>query len=173
MADLTTEQFDAARSRGDTLLQGPRAESVHYDAGRDRVIVRLTTGVEIGFAPHDAQGLQRASREDLLTIELDPFGLGIHFPRLDADVYVPALLQGLLGSESWMKARYDTLGAPVRGSAGTAVSHANKKPGSLAGRKLPGIGDSKFPRISCMARGKKTRRSSIPVMPKRQRKPTR
>ena len=51
MADLTTEQFDAARSRGDTLLQGPRAESVHYDAGRDRVTVRLTTGVEIGFAP--------------------------------------------------------------------------------------------------------------------------
>ena len=173
MADLTTGQFDAARSRGDTLLQGPRAESVHYDAGRDRVIVRLTTGVEIGFAPHDAQGLQRASLEDLLTIELDPFGLGIHFPRLDADVYVPALLQGLLGSESWMQSRSDTLGAPVRGSAEIAVSHAKRKLGSLAGRKLSRIETSNLPGVSCIARGRKLRRSSIPVMPKRQRKPIR
>jgi hypothetical protein len=27
------------------------------------VIVRLTTGVEIGFAPGDAEGLQQASRD--------------------------------------------------------------------------------------------------------------
>ncbi len=62
MDDLTTEQFETAKALGDELLRGPRAERAQYDAGRDRVIVRLTTGVEIGFAPRDADGLQHASR---------------------------------------------------------------------------------------------------------------
>ena len=129
MAELTTEQFEAAKARGEVLVQGPRAESVHYDAGRDRVIVRLTTGVEIGFAPRDAQGLQSASREDLATIELEPFGLGIHFPSLDADFYVPALLQGMLGSRSWMAAQLGAAGGRARSSAKVAASRANGKRG--------------------------------------------
>ncbi len=107
MVELTTEQFEAAKARGEARLRGPRAESAHYDAGRGRVIVRLTTGVEIGFAPREAEGLQHAMREDLTVIEVDALGLGIHFPRLDADLYVPALLEGVLGSKSWMAARYE------------------------------------------------------------------
>jgi hypothetical protein len=42
-------------------MRGPRAVSAQYDAGRTRVIVRSTTGVEIGFAPRDAEGLQHAA----------------------------------------------------------------------------------------------------------------
>ena len=129
MAELTTERFEAAKTRGEKLLQGPRAESAHYDAGRDRVIVRLTTGVEIGFAPGDAQGLQQASHEDLATIKVEPFGLGIHFPRLDADFYVPALLQGMLGSTSWMAAQLGATGGRVSSSAKAAASRANGKRG--------------------------------------------
>jgi hypothetical protein len=101
MTELSVEEFEAARARGKARIQGPRAESAHYDAGRNRVIVRLTTGVEIGFAPRDAEGLEHASAEDLKAIEVDGFGLGIHFPRLDADLYVPALLKGILGSKRW------------------------------------------------------------------------
>jgi len=85
--------------------------SAHYDAGRDRVIVRLITGVEIGFAPRDAEGLQHATREDLAEIAVEALGLGIRFPRLDADLYVPALLEGVLGSKSWMAARLGAAGA--------------------------------------------------------------
>ena len=105
MAELTREQWEAAKARGDERLRGPRAVSAHYDAGRERVIVRLATGVEIGFAPHDAEGLQHATRDDLSMIEVDALGLGIHFPRLDADFYVPALLEGTLGSKCWMAER--------------------------------------------------------------------
>lgn len=92
-------------ARGAARLRGPRAESAHYDAGRDRVIVRLTTGVEIGVAPRDVEGLAGAPREALAEIEVEAMGLGIHFPRLDADLYVPALLEGVLGSKAWMAAR--------------------------------------------------------------------
>ena len=111
MAEMTTNQFEAAKARGEERLRGPRASSAHYDAGRDRVIVRLTTGAEIDFAPRDAEGLQHATREDLAEIEVEALGLGIHFSRLDADLYVPVLLEGVLGSKSWMAAR---LGAPGR-----------------------------------------------------------
>jgi hypothetical protein len=38
--------------------------------GRNRIIVRLTTGVELGLAPRDVEGLQHASAEDLKVIEV-------------------------------------------------------------------------------------------------------
>lgn len=76
MADLTTEDFEAAKARGDARMRGPRAASAHYDAGRHRVIVRLTTGVELGLAPRDVGGLHDASTEDLKAIEIEHFDLG-------------------------------------------------------------------------------------------------
>ena len=83
-------------------MGGPRAESAYYDAGRDRVIARPTTGVEIGFAPRDVEGLQAATTADLKAVEVEAFGLGIDFPTLDPDLYVPALLSDVLGSRRWM-----------------------------------------------------------------------
>ena len=129
MAELTPEQFEAAKARGEKRLRGPRVESAHYDAGRDRVIVRLTTGIEIGFTPRDAEGLTHASRDDLAEIKIEAFGLGIHFPRLDADLYVPALLEGVLGSRRWMAARLGAAGGRVRSNAKAAASRNNGRRG--------------------------------------------
>ncbi len=129
MDEPTTEQFEEAKARGDARLLGPRAESAHYDAGRNRVIVRLTTGVEIGLSPKDVEGLHEASVDDLKVIEVEPFGLGIHFPRLDADLYIPALLEGVLGSKRWMAARLGRLGGASRSEAKATASRANGKRG--------------------------------------------
>lgn len=127
MDELTTEEFEAARARGKARMRGPRAESAHYDAGRNRVVVRLTTGVEIGFAPRDAEGLQHASAEDLKSIEVEAFGLGIHFPRLDANLYVPALLKGALGSKRWMAARLGAAAGGIRNPSGSVAARENGK----------------------------------------------
>nr|WP_294520287.1 hypothetical protein [uncultured Rhodopila sp.] len=91
----------------------------HYDAGRDRLIIRLTTGVEVGFAPHDLEGLQDA----------EAFGLGIHFPTIDADLYVPALLEGVLVSKRWMAAQLGAVGGRTRSDAKAAASRENGKRG--------------------------------------------
>jgi hypothetical protein len=131
MAELSAEDFETAIARGKARMRGPRAETAYYDAGRDRIIVRLTTGVEIGFAPRDAEGLQHASADDLKAIELDEFGLGIHFPRLNADVYVPALLKGILGSKRWTA---DQLAASAEQGRRAA------KPSSLRQKKSNGGG---------------------------------
>lgn len=129
MVELTTEQFKAAKARGEARMRGPRAESAHYDAGRNRVIVRLTTGVEIGFAPRDVEGLQDASTADLKAVEVEAFGLGIHFPTLDADLYVPAMLEGVLGSMRWMAARLGAAGGRTRSAAKAAASRENGRRG--------------------------------------------
>jgi hypothetical protein len=140
MVELTTEQFEAAKARGEARMRSPRAESAHYDAGRNRVIVRLTTGVEIGFAPRDVEGLQHASIDDLKVIEVEAFGLGIHFPKVDADLYVPALLEGVLGSNRWMAARLGAAGGRTRSAAKAAASRENGKLGGRP-RKVAAAGE--------------------------------
>jgi hypothetical protein len=137
MAELTTGQYAAAKARGAARIRGPRAVSAHYDRGRKRVIVRLTTGVEIGFAPHDVEGLRDSSAEDLKAIEVTELGLGIHFPRLDADLYVPALLDGVLGSRCWMATQLGAAGGRVRSTAKAAASRENGKRGGRARKAVP------------------------------------
>ena len=105
MVELTKQQFAAATARGAARLRGPRAVSARYDRGRNRVVVRLMTGVEISVSPRDVEALQGASVQDLQVIEVEAFGLGIRFPRLDSDLYVPALVKGVAGSQRWRAQR--------------------------------------------------------------------
>jgi hypothetical protein len=125
MDELNAEELEAAKARGKARMSGPRAESAHYDAGRNRMIVRLTTGIEIAFAPHDVEGLQHASTEDLKSVEVEAFGLGIHFPTIDVDLYVPALLKGVLGSKRWMAARLATTTGRVRDASRSGAMREN------------------------------------------------
>jgi hypothetical protein len=84
---------------------GPTAVSATYDRRSARVVVRLSSGLDIGFSPHDAQGLETAKPAQLDPIEISPSGLGLHFPKIDADLYLPALLEGVFGSRRRMAAR--------------------------------------------------------------------
>jgi hypothetical protein len=67
--------------------------------------------------------------DDLKVIEVEAFGLGIHFPKLDTDLYVPALLEGVLGSKRWMAARLGEAGGRARSAAKAAASRENGKRG--------------------------------------------
>ena len=78
MVELTDQQVEAARQRGEARLRGPRALGARYDAGRGRVVITLSTGIEFGLAPRDVEGLAGASAEDLRVVEVDAVGLGIH-----------------------------------------------------------------------------------------------
>lgn len=80
------------------------AVAVRHDRRIGRIVVRLNSGLEVAFPPHEAQGLETAKSSDLDEIEISPSGLGLHFPKLDADLYIPALLEGFNGSREWMTA---------------------------------------------------------------------
>jgi hypothetical protein len=124
--------FDAAMERARRLKEKfPHAVSAYYDRASGRVVVELSSKIAVSFRPEDAQGLEHAKAADLAEIELSPSGFGIHFPRLDADFYVPALLEGFLGSRKWMAARMGEAGGKSRSRAKKAASRAN---GRLGGR---------------------------------------
>jgi hypothetical protein len=128
----TTEAFDMANRRArERLASAPTALAARYDRRARRVVIDLSSGVEVAFSPRDAQGLEHASPSQLDTIEITPSGLGIHFPKLDADLYLPALLEGFLGSKQWTARRLGALGGKARTAAKISASRRN---GRLGGR---------------------------------------
>jgi Protein of unknown function (DUF2442) len=126
------DNFELANRRAKDLQASiPRAIAAHYDRENDRIVIQLSSKLAISFSPHDAQGLENAKLSDLEKIEISPSGFGIHFPRLDADLYLPGLLEGLLGSKQWMASRLGQVGGKSRSAAKKAASRAN---GRLGGR---------------------------------------
>ena len=92
--------FAKATAQGHRLLaRGPLATVARYEAGRVRV--ELNNGCAFEFPVEHTQGLAGASPADLRTIQICAAGLGLHWPALDADLSVSALIRGILGTRQW------------------------------------------------------------------------
>lgn len=126
------DTLQAANARATARLSTcPTAVTARYDRRIGRVVVVLSSGLEIAFKPHDAQGLESARPAQLAGIEISPSGLGLHFPELDADLYLPALLEGFLGSRQWMASAMGKAGGQKTTDPKAAAARAN---GRLGGR---------------------------------------
>ncbi len=121
----------AVQRMEERLARGPRASSARYDGRRRRVVVQLDSGVELAFSPNGVQGVDGASGDALSSIEVSPSGLGLHFPMLDADVYLPTLIAGVRGSARWMAAELGRAGGRSTSRAKAAAARRN---GALGGR---------------------------------------
>jgi hypothetical protein len=107
----------------------PRAARAHYDRRLMRIIIRFSAGLEVSFSPRDAQGLEKATAAQLERIEISPSGCGIHFPKIDVDLYLPGLLMGFLGSRNWMASRLGSLGGKSKSAAKVAAARRNGRRG--------------------------------------------
>ena len=126
----------AAETKLQTQLKGvPKAIHARYDRRVSRVIVGLDNGLELAFPPRLAQGLEHATPADLAIIEISPLGDGLHWPAIDADLYVPGLLQGVFGSKSWMARLLGAAGGRARSGAKAAAARENGRKGGRP-RKL-------------------------------------
>jgi hypothetical protein len=135
------DNFEMANQRAAEWRKAfPRAVSAHYDRASGRVVVELSSKLTVSFSPPDAQGLEDAKPSQLEPIEISPSGFGLHFPRLDADLYVPGLLEGFLGSKKWMAARLGQIGGESRSRAKKAASRANGKLGGRPRKRAKGVG---------------------------------
>lgn len=105
--------------------------SARYDRGTGRIVIHLSSKLIVSFAPEDAQGLENARPSQLHEIQISPSGFGLHFPAVNADLYVPGLLEGFLGSKSWMASRLGQIGGRATSKAKKAAARAN---GRLGGR---------------------------------------
>jgi hypothetical protein len=129
---ITSLKFKKANARAKALnASTPAATSAYFDRKSGNIIIKLSTGVGIFFSPKDAQGLEDATPAQLNEIEISPSGFGLHFPMLDADLYIPAILEGFLGSRKWMAARLGAAGGSSRSKPKATAARAN---GSLGGR---------------------------------------
>jgi len=132
------DNFELANRRAkDRQAAIPRAIAAHYDRASGRIVIHLSSNLDLSFSPRDAQGLENAKPSQLEEIEISPSGFGIHFPKLDADLYLPGLLEGFLGSKRWMASRLGQIGGKSRSVAKKAASKAN---GRLGGRPKKAAG---------------------------------
>lgn len=129
MSGVDDAQFKKASDAGRRLLaRGPLALSARYAA--KRIQVELNNGCTFAFPVEHAEDLAGAKVADLKIIKIEAAGLGLHWPRLDADLYVPSLIKGVLGSKLWM-AHIGAMGGSATSSAKAASSRVN---GAQGGR---------------------------------------
>lgn len=102
MKKPTAEEIAAARAQGALRERTePRAAQAHYDEERDTVFVQLNSGCWFGFPPRLVPELRGASAEDLAAVEVEPWGEGLHWEALDADVSVPGIIFDSLDAPAW------------------------------------------------------------------------
>jgi hypothetical protein len=125
----TDTEIDQAIERAKHLDNGPRVIAVEYrsGAGLDLLILRLSDGRRQLIAREDLEGLQHASKEQIGRIEIIGNGTGLHWPDLNLDYYVPALLCNVYGTRRWM--------TMIGRQGGSARSAAKRKAAQKNGQK--------------------------------------
>jgi len=132
MATLTDSQFDKAEAAGRAVMANEqRASSARYDGKSGRVVLELLNGCAYAFPAALVQDLQDADATKLETIEIDQTGLNLHWPALDVDLYVPALVSGIFGTRAWMTSELARIAGASKSAAKSAAARAN---GAKGGR---------------------------------------
>ena len=127
---ITEHQMRAARDRAHELKNHvPPATGASYNPDTGLVCIQLANGIVIGIPAVQVQGLETASIASLSAIRISPSGYGIHFPELDVDLYLPALIEGIFGTKAWMA---------ERGRKGGQATSEAKKTAARANGKLGG-----------------------------------
>ena len=109
----------------------PRATATRYNRKTGRVTVDLVNECTYVFPAHLVQDLSDASHDDLANVEVDGKGFNLHWPMLDADLYVPALVAGVFGTHDWMNKALARRAGQTTSLAKAAASRSN---GAKGGR---------------------------------------
>lgn len=129
--EITEQEFQAATLRGEEIRRRGYAVRADYDSRQNRLVVDLNTGVTIMVPVALIEELSDADANDLTEIEISPAGTALHWPRIDADVYVPSLVQGIYGTKRWMAAQLGAAGGRATSPAKSTAARAN---GAKGGR---------------------------------------
>jgi hypothetical protein len=136
----TDAEIDQAIERAKAVRRGPLVTAVEYRPGPDLLILRLNDGSRRAIPREDLQGLQPATKKQIARVEIVGGGTGLHWPDLDADLYVPGLLRGIYGTKKWM-AQIGRRGGVVTSSAKKRAARVNGLKGGRPRRKEVAAGD--------------------------------
>jgi Protein of unknown function (DUF2442) len=81
-----------------TINAQPRAAAAHYDRKSRRITVLLSNGLQLSIPIRLAHGLASEAAADLENIEISPAGLVLYWPKLNTDLYLPSLFDGMFGT---------------------------------------------------------------------------
>ena len=128
----TDTELNDAEARGRLMLSTePRAQSARYDMPSGRVIIDLVNGCTYAFPAQRVQDLAGAGAEDLANLEVEGMGFNLHWPALDVDLLVPALISGIFGTRAWMTQELARAAGRSTSPAKAAAARAN---GAKGGR---------------------------------------
>ncbi|HMO45649.1 MAG TPA: DUF2442 domain-containing protein [Rubrivivax sp.] len=92
---LDDAQIAAARTAGVRTLTAARAVAARYLEIKDRIEIDLASGWSVQVPRSFSPRLAAAPTGDCEHIEIVDFGLGLHWPAVDEDWYVPAVIETL------------------------------------------------------------------------------
>jgi hypothetical protein len=138
----TDAEIDRAIQRARHLRDEPHVTQAEYrpGPGLDLLILKLSDGRRHVIPRESLQGLQSGTKEQLARIEIVGRGTGLHWPDLDADLYVPGLLRGVYGNKKWM-AEIGRRGGSVKSAAKKKAARVNGLKGGRPRRKEIAAGD--------------------------------
>ena len=101
---MDNASFRRAKAVGDALVErGPVAVSACYDTQSRQVAILLRSGLELRVSPRDVEGLEEASDDELASVQIEPPGLTLRWDGLDAELFLPYLLDEKLGDDRWVQ----------------------------------------------------------------------
>ncbi|MGF6779470.1 DUF2442 domain-containing protein [Paraburkholderia sp. GAS334] len=125
--EITKEAFKEAKAAGEA--RGPRVVSARYRRSSEKLEIEFANGVTLAVPVRLIQGLDGACAADLSKIEITPLGTGLHWPRLDVDVYARALFEGVYGSQNWMRDAARRAGSSTSEAKAAAARENGRKGG--------------------------------------------
>lgn len=96
--EISEVVFDRSKRRLRKIRADGYALLVRYQRRTRRIEVQISGGLRLTLSPRMVPGLSGASVADLSRIEISVTGLGLHWPALDVDLYIPELLRGNIGA---------------------------------------------------------------------------
>jgi len=141
----TDDEIDAAIARASAIANEPRVLEASYASaeGLDSLVLKMSDNRRKLIPREEIQGLTNAPLEALNNIEISPNGTSLRWPSLDVDLYVPPLLEGVVGTREWMK----HLGRQGGSATTPAKGRASRLNGRKGGRPRKRIGEKKHERV--------------------------
>jgi len=139
MTAETDAQLEAAEAQGRKMLETePRATAARYDPSTGRVVVDLVNGCTYAFPARLVQDLRGVGDAALAGVEVDGMGFNLHWPTLDVDLHVPALVSGVFGTRAWMARELARIAGRATSPAKAAASRANGARGGRPRKRAQG-----------------------------------
>lgn len=126
---ISEREFKAAQMRGERTRVESQAVAVSFDKAAGMINITMASGMHLMIPVMLIPDLIRAKQSDVADIEITSLGLGLHWPKLDVDLYIPGLINGQFSSKAAQAALLGAIGGKSRSAAKKKAAQKNGRKG--------------------------------------------